>query len=68
MLLLQQSFSLITTRVFYKLIQYGGTVPESTSFWVHPDAPSAIYHTGTVTRLQLVPYVALSLSGRKKCL
>lgn len=32
MLLLQQRFSLITTRVLYKLIQNGGTEPEAMSF------------------------------------
>lgn len=64
MLLLLQSFSLITTRVFYKLIQNGGTFPEGMSFQVHPCAPSVIDCVGTVTRLQLVPYAALSLSRR----
>lgn len=54
MLLLQQSFYLMTTRVFYKLIQNGGTVPEGTSLQVHPYAPTVICCAGTVTRLQLV--------------
>lgn len=68
MLLLQQRFSLITTRVLYKLIQNGGTEPEAMSFQVHPYAPIVIYCVGTVTRLQLVRYTALSFSRREKCL
>lgn len=53
MLPFQQSFSLSTTRVFYKLIQNGGTVPEGASFQVNPYAPIVTYCVGTVTRLQL---------------
>lgn len=43
MVLLQQSISLITTRVSYKLVQNGGTVPEGLSFQVHPYAPIVTY-------------------------
>lgn len=60
MMLLQQSFSLITTRVSDKIMQNGGTVPEGSSFQVHPSAPIVTYCAGTVGTLQLVRYAALT--------